>query len=391
MATKTWTATSSTWATAAHWAEGAIPTTGDDLSFPAGSAAVTTGATASVTVGTVSIRSNQKVILTNVTYSVLDAVYTALPTGGVFIVGGTYSNATGGATSNSIALSGINVGSTPTFEIASGSSFTNGLTLTATNCTCNSSNATHVWVRNCTVGGNVNISTVSGSYGNLHRWFNSCTINAGSTVTTTAGGTWSPGWLPSFDATTATNATINLNSGSDFTGTSLSGCVVNCAGDNVFTSGSLGTNTLAGATINANGTNVGIFAAPRPITTDAGTTFNVGSNAYQWAIGGGVSIPNGTRPTLTIPAAGNVVTGSGTFGWSDDLKTPSYPTTATSKAEQLAEDQAAVVADKRMNTTTLGGVAGNILATDVTRDTDSGRAAGGTRPSGGATRLSIGV
>jgi hypothetical protein len=51
---------------------------------------------------------------------------------------------------------------------------------------------------------------------------------------------------------------------------------------------------------------------------------------------------------------------------------------AAAKAQQLATDQAAAPAAMRRTGTALGGVAGNILATDVRSDTVTGAAAGGT-------------
>jgi len=72
---------------------------------------------------------------------------------------------------------------------------------------------------------------------------------------------------------------------------------------------------------------------------------------------------NDVAPSIladVYPAAANVASGSGVYGPNGSGYTPSYPTTATSQAAQLATDEAAVAAQAAniLNTATILGVTG---------------------------------
>jgi hypothetical protein len=84
--------------------------------------------------------------------------------------------------------------------------------------------------------------------------------------------------------------------------------------------------------------------SPEPVDATTGTltqpnTQYVLSTAADYGIGG-----TGGAKTATIPTDSNVATGTGAYGVNGTGSTPSYPTTATSQAAQLATDQGVVLA-----------------------------------------------
>jgi len=417
--TCTWQAAADgNWNTAGNW--DVAPSANDDIIvIPSGSPAISTGPSGATTCATLTIANGAKNILTNLTVTGATSVtYTTHPAAFPALTGGTY----GGTVT--VTISG-GTWTTTGAILWSAPVFNGNVNITVSGGTHGSTggtgNPSYWFGGSSTINGAMAITISGGTFSGMVMITSLTTgFGASGSLSVSYSGT-----TPAIAPGLMTNATgiqsggsLTMAAGMDFIVGKVA-CPVTCGGNNSFISAS-GAIEIANCTITANG-NVAILPISFAITATGTVTIEQNVENADIIVGSGVTgtitVNNGdpVYPNVNKVESGTV------FGYKNN-RTGTYPTTATTQAardaanaatitaaaldtdgtntdvalgastatiqsaalhavalaQQIATDQAAAPAAKRRTDTALGGVAGNILATDVRADTVTGAAAGGT-------------